>query len=172
MWQSTGGDFHAGHKESDLVSADKLGNDPFLKDIERWYKELEASPDRFRIAAVAYHWDGETYFYAPILASLDDISEYGPLCQKLFQTAYDKFVEEVPSIKPNILFSSLWVTEDDLDDVRAQFCACVGKAMEILTGKETQFQSRNGIAIFHAASPSLTDGEQFELSKGFDIEAQ
>ena len=87
---------------------------------------------------VAYHWDGETYHYAPILASLDDISEYGPMCQKLFQAAYKKFVEEMPSMKPNILFSSLWVTDDDLDDVRAQFCACVGKAMAVLAGKDTQ----------------------------------
>ena len=118
MWQATGGDFHAGHKESDLVSAVELANDPFLNDIERWYKELEASPDRFKIAVVAYHWDGETYHYAPILASVADISEYGPLSRELFKTAYKKFVEEIPSIKPNILFSSLWVTDDDLDDVR------------------------------------------------------
>jgi hypothetical protein len=187
MWQATGGDFHSplprpDHRDvaglsfvsndGDLVSAVELANDPFLNDVERWYKELEASPDRFKIAAVAYHWDGETYHYAPILASLDDVSEYGPLCQKLFQAAYEKFVEDMPSMKPSVLFSSLWVTDDDIDDVRAQFCACVGKAMEILTGKETQFQSHNGIAIFHAASPRLTKGEQFELSKGFDIEAQ
>ena len=136
MWQATGGDFHAplprpDHRDvaglsfvttdSDLVSADELASDPFLNDIVRWYKELEASPDRFRIAVVAYHWDGEDYFYAPILASLDDISEYGPLCQKLFQTAYEKFVEEMPSMKPTILFSSLWVVEDDLDDVRRSY---------------------------------------------------
>ena len=170
MWQATGGDFHAGHKESDLVSAVELANDPFLNDIERWYKELEASPDRFKIAVVAYHWDGETYHYAPIVASVADISEYGPLSRELFKTAYKKFVEEIPSIKPNILFSSLWVTDDDLDDVRGQFCACVGKAMAVLAGKDTQHQSQGGIAIFHAASPSLTEGEQFELSKGFDIE--
>ena len=81
-------------------------------------------------------------------------------------------MEEIPSLKPNILFSSLWVTDDDLDDVRAQFCACVGKAMAVLAGKDTQHQRQGGIAIFHAASPSLTEGEQFELSKRFDIEPQ
>ena len=176
MWQATGGDFHAGHKDvsndGDLVSAAELANDPFLNDIERWYKELEASPDRFRIAVVAYHWDGETYHYAPILASVGDISEYGPLCRELFKTAYKKFVEEIPSLKPNILFSSLWVTDDDLDDVRAQFCSCVEKAMAVLAGKDTSCQTQDGIAIFHAASPSLTAGEQFELTKRFDIEVE
>jgi len=60
-WQATGGDFPAGHRDSDLVSAEELANDPLFNDIERWYKELEASPDRFRIAVVAYHWDGDTY---------------------------------------------------------------------------------------------------------------
>ena len=103
---------------------------------------------------------------------MSDISEYGPLCQKLFQAAYEKFVEEMPSMKPNDLFSSLWVTDDDLDDVRAQLCACVGKAMEILTGKDTYYPTFNGITFFHAASPSLTAGEQFELSKRFDVESQ
>jgi len=171
MWQATGGDF-PGQKDvdSDLVSADELANDPIFNDIERWYKELERNPDRFKIAVVAYHWDGETYHYAPILASLDDISEYESLCQKLFQTAYEKFVEEMPSIKPTVLFSSLWVVDDELDDVRAQFCSCVGKAMAVLAGKDTQHQRQGGIAFFHAASPSLTEGEQFELSKGFDAQ--
>lgn len=44
--------------------------------------------------------------------------------------------------------------------------------MAVLAGKDTHFQSQNGIAIFHAASPSLTEGEQFELSKGFDIQGE
>ncbi len=171
MWRATGGDFHSGHGEvdSDPASAD---DDPLFKDVEQWYNELEATPDRFRIAVVAYQWDGETYHYAPILASLDDISHYGPMCRELFRTAYEKFVEELPSLKPSILFSSLWVVDDDLDDVRAQFGACVGKALAILSGEDMQYQSQDGIVFFYAASPSLTEGEQFELSKRFDVEGE
>lgn len=187
MWQATGGDFHAplprpDHKDvagisfvtkdNDLCSAEELANDPFFKDIERWYKELESRPDRFKIAMIAYLWNGETYYYAPILASLDDISEFGPMCSTLFREAYKKFVKEIPLMKPTVLFSSLWVVDDDLDHVRAQLCSCVNKAMAVLTGEDTNCQRHNGIAFFHAVSPSLADSEKFDLSKGFDIEAQ
>ena len=187
LWRATGGEFNArlprpDHKEvagmsfvtndKDLVSADELANDPLFNDIQQWYKVLEARSERFKIAAVAYHWDGDMCFYTPVLACVGDISEYGPTCRELFQAASKKFVEEMPSMKPTILFASLWVTDDDLDDVRAQLCTCVGKAMAILTGEDTHYQSHDGTLIFHAASPSLTEDEQFELSKGFEIQGE
>ena len=82
MWQATGGKFDAplprpDHKDvagisfvtrdKDLVSLEELANDPFFNDIEKWYDELESLPGRFKVAAVAYHSDGETYRYAPVL---------------------------------------------------------------------------------------------------------
>ena len=74
MWQATGGEFkaplpRADHKDvagisfvtpdKDLVSLEELANDPFLDDIGKWYDELASLPGRFKIAAVAYHSDGE-----------------------------------------------------------------------------------------------------------------
>jgi len=187
MWQATGGDFTArlprpDHKDvagmsfvtkdSDLVAAEEMADDPFFNDIEQWYKVLEARSERFKIVAVAYHWDGEMCYYSPVLAGVGKIAEYGPMSQELFRAASKRFVEEMPSITPTILFSALWVTDDDLNDVRAQFCSCVGKAIAILTGTDTQHQSHDGIVTFHAASPSLTEAEQVELAKSFDIEPQ
>jgi uncharacterized cupin superfamily protein len=190
MWQATGGDFHAplprpDHrdvaglsfvtKDKELVSAaelEALANDPLFKDMERWYGELEARPDRFKIAAVAFDWDGETYNYAPVISSLDDISEFGAACGELLQAAYKSFVENIPRAKPTVLFSALWVADDDLEYARAQLCSCVGKAMAILNGTDTNYQLHEAVAIFHAASPNLTEGEKYELSKGFDIQAE
>ena len=190
MWQATGGEFKApiprpDHKDvaglsfvandGDLVSAAKLqelANDPFFKDIGSWYKELESRPDRFKIVAVAYRWDGETYNYAPVLATLDDISEFGSLCGDLFQAAYKSFVENIPRLKPTVVFSALWVAEDDLEYARAQLCSCVGKAMAILNGTDTTYRSHDRVAYFQASSPNLTEGEKYELSKGFDIEGE
>lgn len=190
MWQATGGDFHAplprpDHKDvagisfvtkdHDLVSAnqaEELANDPFFKDIELWYNELRLCSERFKVAAIAYYADDETYYYATILATTDDISAFGPMCRTLFKEAYGKFVRNIPQVRPNVLFSSLWVTDDDLDYVRSQFYFCVSKAVAILAGEETHYRSYNGIAFVHAVSPSLTDSEKCELSKGFHIEDQ
>jgi len=190
MWRATGGDFHAplprpDHrdvaglsfvtKDNDLVSAkelEKLANDPFFKDLGRWYSDLDSCSERFKVAAIAYYADDEDYYYAPICATTDDISAFGPMCGTLFGKAYGKFVTNIPQVKPTVLFFSLWVTDDDLEYVRSQFYFCITKAMAILAGEDTHFQTHNGIPFFHAVTPSLTEGEKFELSKGFDIEGQ
>ena len=186
MWQATGGKFDAplprpDHKEvagiglvtpdRDLVSLEDLAKDPFLGDIEKWYKELELSPGRFKVAAVAYHSDGETYHYAPVLADTDDISTFAAMSGVMFTEAYRKFVTEIPDIKPNLMFTALWVEDDDLEFVLTLLHACVQKAAAILAGKNMNFQRRGGIATFHAATGSLTEGEQYELTKSFDIES-
>ena len=187
MWQATGGEFKAplprpDHKDvagisfvtpdKDLVSLEELANDPFLNDIGKWYDELASLPGRFKVAAVAYYSDGETYHYAPILADTDDISEFASTCGEMFAEAYRKFVTEIPDIKPNVMFTALWVEDDDLDYVRTLLYSCVQKAAAILAGKDTHFQSRGGIASFHAATASLTEGEQLELAKSFEIESE
>jgi hypothetical protein len=187
MWKATDGKFDAplprpDHKDAaginfvtkdkDLVSLEDLANDPFFNDIEKWYDELESLPGRFKVAAVAYHSDGETYRYAPVLGGADDISAFASLCGEMFGEAHRKLVTEIPDIKPNVLFTALWVADDDLDYVRTQLCFCAGKAAAILAGTDKHFQSRGGIASFHAATASLTEGERFELTRSFDIEPQ
>ena len=97
--KSTGGKFDAtlprpNHKDvagisfvtpdKDLVSLEELANDPFLGDIGKWYDELASLPGRFKVAAVAYHSDGETYHYAPVLADTDDISEFASMSSEMF----------------------------------------------------------------------------------------
>ena len=187
MWQATGGKFDAplprpNHKDvagmsfvtpdKDLVSLEDLANDPFLNDIEKWYKELESSPGRFKIAAVAYHSDGETYHYAPVLSDTDEISAFASTCGEMFGHAYRKFVTEIPDIKPNVMFTALWTADDDLDYVRTLLYSCVQKAAAIVAGSDTSFQRRGGIATFHAATGSLTEDEQFDLSRSFEIESE
>ncbi len=187
MWQATGGEFkaplpRADHKDvagisfitpdKDLVSLEELANDPFFNDIGKWYDELVPQPGRFKIAAVAYHSDLEAYHYAPVLSDTDDISTFASTCNDLFGAAYRKFVTEIPDIKPNVMFTALWVEDDDLDYVRTLLYSCVEKAAGILAGTDTHFQRRGGIACFHAATASLTEGEQLELAKSFDIESQ
>ncbi len=56
--------------------------------------------------------------------------------------------------------------------MRTLLYSCVQKAAAILAGKDTHFQRHGGIASFHAATGSLTEGEQFELTKSFDIESE
>jgi hypothetical protein len=187
MWRATGGSFDApmprpDHRDvagigfvtedKDLVSLEELANDRFFNDIEKWYEELAAFSGRFKVAAVAYHSDGETYHYAPVLGSTDDISTFPSMCREMFGKAYRKFITEIPDIRPNVIFTALWVEDDDLDYVRTQLCTCVGKAAAIVAGDDTHFQRRGGIAFFHAATASLTEGEQFELTKSFDIETE
>ncbi len=187
MWQATGGDFNApmprpDHKDvagigivtedKDLVSLGELANEPFFNDIEKWYAELDSQSGRFKVAAVAYHSDGETYHYAPVLGGTDDIAAFPSMCRQMFGEAYRKFVIEIPDIKPNVIFTALWVEDDDLDYVREQLCTCLGKAAAIVAGTDKHFQTRGGIAFFHAATASLTEGEQFELTKSFDIESR
>ncbi len=187
MWQSTGGSFDApmprpDHRDvagvsfvtpdKDLVSLEELASDPFLDDIGKWYDELASLPGRFKVAAVAYHSDGETHHDAPVLADTDDISEFASISGEMFTEAYRKFVTEIPDIKPNVMFSALWTADDDLDYVRTPLYSCVRKAAAILAGTDTSFRRRGGIASFHAATGSLTEGEQFELNKSFDIESQ
>ena len=187
MWRDTGGKFDApmprpDHKDvagmsfvtkdKDLVSLEELANDRFFNDIEKWYAELASLLDRFKVAAVAYHSDGETYHYAPVLGGTDDISTFPSMCREMFEEAYRKFVTEIPDIKPNVIFTALWVGDDDLDYVRTQLCTCLGKAAAIVAGTDKHFQIRGGIAFFHAATTSLTEGEQFELTKSFDIESE
>ena len=46
------------------------------------------------------------------------------------------------------------------------------QASPILTGTDKDIQRRGGIASFHAATGSLSKGEQFELTKSFHIESQ
>ena len=70
------------------------------------------------MAAVAYHSDGETYQYAPVLSDTDEIATFAGMCNDLFGDAYRKFVTEIPDLKPNVMFTALWVAEDDLDYVR------------------------------------------------------
>jgi hypothetical protein len=187
MWQATGGEFKAplprpDHKDvagisfitpdKDLVSLEDLAKDPFSGDIGKWYAELDALPGRFKVVAVAYHSDGETYHYAPVLADTDDISDFTSACGESFGAAYRKFVTDIPDIKPNVMFAALWVEDDDLDFVRTLLYSCVQKAAAIVAGSDTSFHRRGGIASFQAATGSLTEGEQFELTKSFDIEFQ
>jgi hypothetical protein len=187
MWQATGGEFKAplprpDHKDvagisfvtpdKDLVSLEDLAKDPFSGDIGKWYAELDALPGRFKVAAIAYHSDGETYHYAPVLADTDDISDFGSACGELFGAAYRKFVTEIPDIKPNVMFTALWVEDDELDFVRTLLYSCIQKAAAIVAGSDTSFQRCGGIASFHAATASLTEGEQFELAKSFDVESE
>jgi hypothetical protein len=185
MWQSTGGKFDAplprpNHRDvagislvtpdRDLVALEDLANDPFLKDIEKWYAALDSLPGRFKVAAVAYCSDGDTYHYAPVLS--DDISMFASGCDELFSAAYRKFVTDIPDVKPNVMFTALWMEDDDLDFVQTLMYSCAQKAAAIVAGSDTSFQRRGGIASFHAATASLSEGEQFELTKSFDVESE
>jgi hypothetical protein len=187
MWQATGGKFkaplpRADHRDvagisfitpdKDLISLEGLSDDPFFSDIGKWYDELVPQPGRFKVAAVAYHSDLEAYHYAPVLSDTDDITAFASICGEMFTEAYRKFVTEIPDIKPNAIFAALWVADDDPDYVRTLLYSCVQKAGAILAGKDTHFQRRSGVASFHAATGSLTEGEQTELTKSFDIESQ
>ena len=60
----------------------------------------------------------------------------------MFGEAYRKFATEIPDIKPNVMFTALWVEDDDLDYVRTLLYACVQKAAAILAGTDTHFQRR------------------------------
>ena len=187
MWQATDGKFDAplprpDHKDvagisfvtadKDLVSLQELANDPFLNDIGKWHAELASLPGKLKVAAIAYHSDGETYHYAPVLADTDDISGFASMGGEMFGAAYRKFVTEIPDVKPNAMFTALWLADDDLDYVRTLLYSCVQKVAAILAGTDRDFQNHCGIACFHAASGSLTEGEQFELTKSFDIESE
>ena len=94
------------------------------------------------------------------------------MCGKLFVEAYKKFVTRFSGRKPTILFSTLWVTDDDLEDARGLLCSCIGKAMAVLGGKDRDYQIMDGVAFFHAVTPSLTEGEMFDLSKWFNIQGE
>ena len=187
MWQATGGEFKSplprpDHKDvagmsfvtpdRDLVSLEELANHPFLMDIGKWYDELASLPGRFKVVAVAYHSDDETYHYAPVLSDTDDIATFALMGGEMFGEAYRKFVTEIPDLKPNVMFTALWVADDDLDNVQTLLYSCIQKAAEILAGTDLHFQIRGGIASFHAATASLTEGEQFELTMSFDVEEQ
>ena len=156
----------------DLDSSAEPARDSFFNDIGTWHAELACRSGRFKVAAVAYHSDGETYCYAPVLSDTDDISTFAALCDEMFGEAYRKFVTEIPDLKPKVIFTALWVAGDDLDYVRAPLHACAQKAAAILDGSDKHFQRRGGIACFHAATASLTEAEQFELAKSFKIECQ
>jgi hypothetical protein len=95
----------------DLVSLQELANGPFFNDIGKWHEELSSLPGRFKVAAVAYHSDGETYHYAPVLSDTDDIAAFASTCDEMFGEAYRKFVTAIPDIKPNVMFTALWVEE-------------------------------------------------------------
>jgi len=187
MWETTGGEFKSplprpDHKDvagirfvtpdRDIVSLEELANHPFFIDIGKWYEELASLSGRFKVAAVAYHLDDETYHYAPVLTDIDDISAFALMGGEMFGEAYRKFVTEIPDLKPNVMFTALWVADDDLDNVQTLLYSCIQRAAEILAGTDLHFQLRGGIASFHAATASLTEGEQFELTKSFDIESQ
>ena len=169
MWQATGGNFHAplprpDHRDvagisfvtpdKDLVSLQELASDPFFNDIGKWCDELTVLPGRFKVAAVAYHSDGEAYHYAPVLADTDDISMFASMGGEMFGEAYRKFVTEIPDIKPNVMFTALWVEDDDLDYVRTLLYACAQKAAAILAGTDTHFQRKAGLPAFTPRPPA------------------
>jgi hypothetical protein len=170
MWQATGGRFDAplprpDHRDvagisfvtpdKDLVSLQELAGDPFFNDIGKWYDELTVLPGRSKIAAVVYHSDGEAYHYAPVLADTDDISAFALMGGEMFGEAYRKFVTEIPDIKPNVMFTALWVEGEDLDYVRTLLYACSQKAAAILAGTDTHFQCQGGIACFRGPSSDV-----------------
>ncbi len=146
MWKATGGKFKAplprpDHRDAagicfvtpdkDIVSLEDLAKDPFHNDIEKWHRELESLPGRFKVVAVAYHSDGETYHYAPVLADTDDISDFASACGELFDAAYRRFVTDIPDIKPNVMFAALWIEDDDIEFVRTLMYSCIRKAAAI-----------------------------------------
>lgn len=188
-WEATGGDLRGplprpaeddlaerglANDDNDLAGTNELANDPFLRETERWYNELKAQPHRFKLVTVAYHWDAATddYYYVGIVANPRTISEFAFTCSKRFVEAYKKFVVRFSGNKPTILFSSLWVTNDDIDDVRGVLCSCVSKAMAVLAGTDTDYQTMGDVAFFHGVTPSLTEREMIELSKGFNIQGE
>ena len=169
MWQATGGDFHASlprpdHRDvagisfvtpdRDLVSLEEVANDPFFKDIEKWYEELTVLPGRFKVAALAYHSDGETYHYAPVLSDTDDISAFALMGGEMFGEAYRKFVPEIPDIKPNVMFTALWVEDDDLDYVRTLFYACARKPRQYSRARTRTSIARAGLPAFTPRPPA------------------
>ena len=73
---------------------------------------------------------------------------------EMFGEAYRKFVTEIPDIKPNVMFTALWVEDDDLDYVRTLLYACARRLRQYSRARTRTSSDKAGLPAFTPRPPA------------------